>query len=390
MLSGRISRQRGIIPPQGESKHDWRIISEVARAMGFQGFDFDHPSEVFSEWAELTGFENDGERQLDISGLAGKSREEFDTMKPVQWPINARYPYGTRHVFANNRFSTPSGRANFITIKPQLPIQATNKDYPFVMNSGRVRDHWHTMTRTGKSARLCSHTQKPFIMINPDDADRLSVQTDDLLRVHSECGEAIIPVRVSDDVRKGETFAPIHWNRQFASAANVSALYQSVIDPFSEQPESKHAAVQLEPVTFNQYINFYSDNLTDLKEQAPFWLKNPMQHCVSWQLALEEPCADPLYWCQQISGIEGEWISFNDKNNGVYNIQCLMEGRVIVTAFISTKAMNINNEWIDEMFRQEKVNYEQIQSLLNAEPGDEFIKGRTVCNCFSIGEKPDY
>ncbi|MDG3087501.1 molybdopterin-dependent oxidoreductase [Vibrio hannami] len=383
----RISRQRGIVPPQGEAKHDWQIICEVAHAMGYEGFAFEHPSEIFSEWAELTGFENDGERQLDISGLAGMTRREYDLLKPVQWPVNKQNPYGTKVVFNNNRFSTASGRANFIAIQPKLPLQVTSEEFPFIMNSGRTRDHWHTMTRTGKSARLCNHTQHPFIMVNPQDARKLGVESDDLMKVSSIGGEAIFPVKISNDVRRGETFAPIHWNKQFASAANVSAIYQPVVDPVSAQPESKQAAVQLAPAMFGQHVRFYSSVNTDLKSQVPFWLKNPMQYCVSWQIALSESREDLLTWCQKVSGIEGEWICFHDKQSRVTNIQCLVEGRVVVTAFAGSKPMEIDSNWIDEMFRKEQLDYGQIQSLLNAEPGEEFKKGKIVCNCFNVGEK---
>ena len=122
------------------------------------------PAEIFAEHAELSGFENDGTRAFDIGGLAGLARKDFDWLEPVQWP----QPKGRRRAetrfYAAGGFHTPAGKACIVPVSPD-PVSRTGGDFPFVLNTGRVRDHWHTMTRTGMSPRLSQHIAEPFAEI---------------------------------------------------------------------------------------------------------------------------------------------------------------------------------------------------------------------------------
>jgi assimilatory nitrate reductase catalytic subunit len=163
----RISRQRPFLSPPGEARADWWQLAEVAKRMGFaEAFDYSNPAEIFREYAALSAEENDGSRDFDIGAHAAIEPAEFDALQPFQWPALAKgTPEGDDfRFFASGNFYTPDRRARFIAVKPE-PRRVIDGEYPFVLNTGRVRDHWHTMTRTGKSARLSAHMAEPFAEI---------------------------------------------------------------------------------------------------------------------------------------------------------------------------------------------------------------------------------
>ncbi|MCK5933278.1 MAG: molybdopterin-dependent oxidoreductase, partial [Fulvimarina manganoxydans] len=157
----RISRQRPFLPLPGEARPDWAIFAEVGRRMGFSGFDFTNSAEVFDEHARLSAYRNEGSRDFDIGGLAGLASDAYDALNPVQWPVKAsENESGEKRFFADGRFYHPDGKARFVAFR--APVRETAANGEFVLNTGRVRDHWHTMTRTGRSARLSAHTAEPF------------------------------------------------------------------------------------------------------------------------------------------------------------------------------------------------------------------------------------
>ena len=159
-----ISRQTSFLPVPGLARPDWQIFSEVAGYMGFgERFSYQKPADIFREHAALSGYGNNGDRAFDISGLSCLSDEEYDTLKPVQWPITPFSREGTARLFSDGHYYTADKKAHFIAIKPRKPKTAPSKDYPFILNTGRIRDQWHTMTRTGMSPRLSSHISEPFV-----------------------------------------------------------------------------------------------------------------------------------------------------------------------------------------------------------------------------------
>ena len=148
-----ISRQRALLPAFAEARHDWWMVTQVARCMGFESaFPYESARDVFVEHAALSGFENNGSRDFDISGLAQLGEQEFENLQPIKWPVNAANPRGTERMFSDGKFFTSSGRANFVAVTPEMPRQQTSSRFPFMLNTGRIRDQWHTMTRTGASA----------------------------------------------------------------------------------------------------------------------------------------------------------------------------------------------------------------------------------------------
>ncbi|MCL4164607.1 UNVERIFIED_CONTAM: hypothetical protein GTU68_055681, partial [Idotea baltica] len=237
-----ISRQRPFVPAPGEAKPDWQIVTEVAHKMGYaDSFPYQTSFDVFREHAALSGYRNQGQRCFDISGLSELSAEQFDVLEPIQWPVDAS-PFES----SNGRFFTASRKARFIPVVPTLPASELSTEFPFTLNTGRVRDHWHTLTRTGVSARLSQHSTSPTVALNPEDAQAQSIQEGDLVRVFNQLGELRLLATTDSGLRQGDVFVPIHWTEQFAQHAVVSHVIPPVVDPFSGQPESKHAVVNVE------------------------------------------------------------------------------------------------------------------------------------------------
>jgi sulfite reductase (NADPH) flavoprotein alpha-component len=242
--------------PVGEALPDWRIIAEVACAMGFaDAFTYADAEEVFDElrqfWNPRTGYDLRGVtydrlRETPVQWPAPPGRE--DDRAPVRYlndGVSQRLlvaPDGTTPALA---FATPSGRAQFFPRPHMDPAELPDDAYPFVLNTGRLQHQWHTMTKTGKVPALTKLNPGPFVEIHPDDAQRLSVAEGDQVEIASRRGRAVLPAVVSDRVRPGSCFAPIHWNDSFGEYLAINAVTNDAVDPLSFQPELKVCAVTL-------------------------------------------------------------------------------------------------------------------------------------------------
>ncbi|MBQ0945461.1 molybdopterin-dependent oxidoreductase [Ideonella sp. 4Y16] len=229
-------------PAPGEALPDWLIICRVAQAMGYaQGFAFNSAAEVFDELARLhnpaTGY--------DLRGASHARLREG----PLQWPCppgrhERRHPQRDRQGGVL-RFPTPSGRARFIPCPHREPAEATDAEYGWLLNTGRVQHQWHTLTKTGRVAVLNKLDPGPFIEIHPDDAAALDIRARDRVELRSRRGRAVLPARLSDRVQRGQCFAPFHWNDLYGEDLAVNALTSPAVDPVSLQPEFKLSAVAL-------------------------------------------------------------------------------------------------------------------------------------------------
>lgn len=237
-----LTLARPVVAPPGEAMADWRIIAAVACAMGYEkGFSYDSAEQVFDEirqfWNPVTGWD-----------LRGVTYERLRST-PVQWPAAAedgpdRNPI--RYVGGGElRFPTASGRAVFHA-RPHLPAaELPDDDYPFVLNTGRLQHQWHTLTKTGKVAKLNKLNPGPFVELHPLDARELGIAEGDSVEVASRRGRAVLPAVVTDRVRPGNCFAPFHWNDLFGEYLSVNAVTSDAVDPVSFQPEFKVCAVSL-------------------------------------------------------------------------------------------------------------------------------------------------
>ncbi|MCW8125806.1 nitrate reductase [Microbulbifer halophilus] len=334
----RISRQRRFLAPPGEARHDWQIICDLAQRLGYgEQFDYRHPAEIFREHAALSGFENQpgtpGQRAFDISALADISEREYDQLQPVQWPVNNANPGGSRRLFADGRFFTDSGRAQFLPVEPLAPQQQRSGDYPLWLNSGRMRDQWHTMTRTGRARKLLDHSEMPQVQIHPTDARDCAIDDGQLVELASARGRLRGRAQITAAQKQGELFAPIHWSESLAGDSRVSALAEPAIDPHSGQPEFKQVAVRLRPLSVHSYLCLIcpSETATRFQSLLPeieslvHWYRVPCDGGYRYELALSEPpdcrplaqqllegIGEPLRWQQLQLPADQRWLVYTD------------------------------------------------------------------------------
>src|SRR6202161_3794659 len=247
----RISRQRAFLAPPGEAQPDWWIVSEVAKRLGFGvAFAFNSAAEVFREHAGLSPFENSGGRDFDIGALKSLSDEAFDALVPVQWPHRLCDTEPQQRFFAEGGFFSNDQKARFIA--PEIPARRTETPAgrPLRLNTGRIRDQWHTMTRSGASPRLGQHLPEPYVEVHPDDALRFGLFDGGFARVTTDYGQCTLKVVVSPRQQRGMLFAPIHWSEATASSARVGALAAPFTAPFSGQSERQASPASIMPYEY--------------------------------------------------------------------------------------------------------------------------------------------
>jgi len=385
----RISRQRAFFPAASEAKPDWWIITQVAQRMGYaEAFAYDRPAQIFREHAQLSGFENHGTRAFDISALAELDDAKYEALQPVQWPINSQTPDGSQRLFTDGTFFTPSGKARMIAVAAQLPAVATDVEFPLVLNTGRMRDQWHTMTRTAKVARLNSHSFEPCVQVHARDAQRFQLQDGGLAQLSSRHGRMLARVQVSDEQRIGSVFVPMHWNDTYARSARVDALAAPITDPISGQPELKHTPVYVEPYRPAWQGFVLSRERLELPE-ASYCARTLGTGYWRHEIAGDELPEDSRAWAQGALGKTEDWIEYRDAAMGRYRAACLQDGRLEAVFFIAPDQRLPEREWLASLFSQPVIDSTDLAGLLNARPpkGAAANTGRTVCTCFSIGEK---
>lgn len=244
----QISRQRALFPLSGNARPDWQIISDVAQLMGFvTEFNYHSPREIFCEHAALTRFAANGHRLFDIAELSDLSEQDYEQLEPQKWPLHSR-------PFADLKFSTSDGRARFLPIAPRRPVQSPSRTYPLILNTGRLRDQWHTMTRTGLAPALFRHAPLPEIEIAPADLANKNIADGDLVEVANANGHIRGFAKSTAANSAGQLFTSIHWSGRYAWPTRVSVLTDPVTDPVSGQPESKQIAVSLRKVSVQQWL----------------------------------------------------------------------------------------------------------------------------------------
>ena len=382
-----ISRQRALLPALGEARQDWKIICDFAAGMGFgKWFSYSSPQEIFVEHAALSGFENAGSRLFDISGLQSLDNEGYEKLQPIQWPVNAAHPRGTKRLFEDLRFFTATGKARLVPVRAQLPARQTNEAYPFLLNTGRLRDQWHTMTRTGLVPRLLQHVQGPFVSIHPALAAQLELEVGDLLDVSSDRGRALLPVSIDGSVRRNEVFAPIHWNRQFSLQAGVSSLFESRVDPWSGQPESKYQPVALRKMAIHRWLKVVSRTDIPLTD-CDYWHKRPLSGGTEFTLALAEGSTVSVPELLQRSYPGQHSIEFLDDASGNQRLLLVDDrGRLLAAGFSAASLTGLpDSAWLDGLLSISEADIGW--HLLSGAGLGDTGRGRLVCSCFEVGEQ---
>jgi assimilatory nitrate reductase catalytic subunit len=390
-----ISRQRALFRPAGSAKPDWWIITQVARRMGFeQAFNYRNASEIFREHAALSGFENNpdqGLRDFDISAFAKISQQEYDLLQPIQWPVNQAYPKGRARFFEDGQFFTPSGKAQFIAIEPRPPVNPPDKNYPLILNTGRLRDQWHTMTRTAIAAKLNQHKPEPFVEVHPVDAQQYALLQNSLVVIESQWGSMIARVQITDNQQQGSLFVPMHWTEQYASQGRMGALVNPVVDPVSKQPESKHT-----PVRINTYQPIWQGFILSRRDLTvtgcEYWVKIKGEQFYRYELAGKSLPEDWFSFVQKnlcsMVTKNHHWQEYQDPGKGNYRAAQIVDNQLETVIFISADNHLPERNWLAGLFVKKQLKTPERMALLTGMPPlgvpDE---GVIVCACFNVGEK---
>jgi assimilatory nitrate reductase catalytic subunit len=390
----RISRQRAFLPAPGEALPDWKILSLFAQRMGFSGFDFGGANCVFDEHARLSGFRNavgDVPRAFDMSGLAGLKQREYEDLEPIQWPVR-RTAAGELQVemrlFKDNVYAHADGKARFIATAPRAPVNAVSEDYPLSLNTGRVRDQWHTMTRTGKSATLADHIAESFVDMHPQDALLHGVRDGELARISSEWGAMVARVQHGGGIPRGSVFVPIHWSGQTSSDARVGALVNPVVDPVSGEPEFKHTPVRIEQFRVNWHGFILSRDELDLDSVA-HWTRIQGRAFARYELAGRNTISDFSGWARGLLGVadpDADWLEYEDRSAGVYRAVHVVNDRIEQCIFLSPRQDMPSRAWLASLFVKAELSEIDRVGLLVGMPVEKGVDtGPTVCSCFGVG-----
>jgi assimilatory nitrate reductase catalytic subunit len=382
----RVSRQRRFLPLSGLARPDWWIVSQVARRLGFaDGFAFRSAAEIFREHAALSAYENDGARDFDLGGLADLSDEAFDALDPVQWPVRHDRPGGESRFFAGGGFFTVDARARFVAVAPPALSTRTDAQYPLRLNTGRIRDQWHTMTRSGASPRLAAHLPEPFVSVHPEDAMECGLAADGYARVATAHGACVLKVWFDDGQPRGSLFAPIHWSDETAASARVGDLVASCTDPISGQPEAKATPARVEPAAF-AVRGFVLTRRPLPLPRTDWWARVAIPNGLGYLLA---SAAAAAAWRERARAWHGEAsdrAEYLDEPRGIYRMAAFVGERLDTCLFIAPASAAAQWNAAREMFARERLDGHQRRLLLSGQSADGAADlGPTVCACFGVG-----
>ena len=387
----RISRQRRFVNPAGEAKPDWWMLSQVGQRIGFKdAFDYRHPSEIFTEHAGLTAFHNDGSRLLNLSGLMNLSRTEYDAMAPVQWPILKGQSEGAVRLLADSIFPRPGSKGLLIAPKIESLEKKLNPSFPLALNTGRIRDQWHTMTRTGKTVRLSQHVSQPYLEMNSSDALLRGIIDGDLVDVESQFGRALLKATVGQHHRSGAVFMPMHWSDQNSHHGLVNALVNPLVDPLSGEPESKHTPVQIRKydASWHGFILTKTElSLTGIPYATRIRGKRYWQYEIAGCYPLHDPLVLARNWLSGNDAHESEWMELCDPAFGRFRVAMLNDGRFGGCVFIERAPIGISRQWLGSLFAAEVLNETERRHLLLGKSLERDDDGKIVCACYGVGQK---
>ncbi|PJA32226.1 MAG: nitrate reductase [Zetaproteobacteria bacterium CG_4_9_14_3_um_filter_53_7] len=392
-----ITHLEQALPAPGLSRPDWKITADFARRLGQKlgkewqsAFAWEKAEELFNEHRGLTrGMD------LDISGL---SYAILDEHGPQQWPYpEGAKPAEAKRLYSDGCFQTSDGRARFIDMTYRPVAEPTDEQYPLSMTTGRIRDQWHTMTKTGNVPALMQHYAIPQLQIHPDDAAAYQIKEDDLVRVASRRGEVIAPARISKDIRSGLLFLPMNWGEMTAKGGRANSLTQSVVDPVSKQPEFKHAAVRIaafEPAWRGMML--ISGEKMKLGRAMIEGYTYGVSSCAGSDhpvTAIELACSKPLRPEQYKrldqmleQGQVFETLNYSDRKLGINRKAWLQDGHLIAVRWVGGDISTA--QWLRKLMLEGR-DVGELRPFLLAPGGPvnkEDTKGRVICACQNVGE----
>jgi assimilatory nitrate reductase catalytic subunit len=382
----RISRQRAFRSPAGMAMPDWWALSQVASRLGHaSAFAYRSPHEIFVEHARLSALGNDGTRAFDLGALAALDRPGYDRLDPIQWPVGVGAPGGTARLFADGRFFHADGRARLVPTVPRPPHHAPDEHHPFVLNTGRLRDQWHTMTRTGLSPRLAEHAPEPFVSVHPEDARRAGIGDGDLARVVTRWGSTLLRPQVTADVARGALFAPIHWSGMNSSDGRIGALVNPVVDPHSGEPEFKHTPAALQRVAVRWHGLVATRRPLD-RLDADWWVRVQGTGYRRFEFAMTEREEAPSLWAGNLlPGPRRERLEYSDDGAGLYRAADVIDGVLVSCVFVSPRPVLPPRAWLAGLFAKEVLDDGDREGLLAGRPRSGGAEtGPLVCSCFGV------
>ena len=382
-----ISRQRAFRRSTGEVRPDWWQVSKVAQQLGFEeAFNYQDAYEIFREHAALSGFENKGTRDFDISRYQSIQAKQYEKLMPFRWPARPDVLEEKVRFFARGEFYTQNHRANFIPVVAQN-ITRTDKQYPLILNTGRIRDQWHTMTRTGLSAKLNAHLAEPFVEINPQDARENLIRDADLVSVKSVNGSATVRALITKKQRKGSIFMPIHWTNQFASNARVDQLVSPRTDPISGQPALKSEPVSIARLSPATYGFALSQHAISFPKNTVYWSKATCTNGYRYEFASAREQAEELqtwtdYWQ---TNANAEVVELVDENQGIRKIAFFNKSALLSVVYLANEPVLASRAWMNGLLGQSYSKEQQYSVLAGSSASNTTDIGAIVCSCHMIG-----
>ncbi|MCL9774637.1 molybdopterin oxidoreductase family protein [Vibrio methylphosphonaticus] len=353
----RISRQRRLLPSPGMAKPDWWIVSQVAMKMGFtDAFDYLHEGQIFNEYARMTTLDNENgqQRDLTLTGLTQLDDKGYNTLVPQQWPVLAlQTEVVNQRLFKQHQFYTTNQKAHFIATEYQPPQQATDTTRPILLNSGRTRDHWHTMSRTGLSPQLASHTPEPFVSLHPDTALMWGLNSGDIAELSNPHANIHMRVTIDSGITPNQAFVPIHWNFATASNAKACQLISPYTDPFSGQPEFKHTPVSIKPWSKQCEALVISRTPLNLSDMD-YWVKQKVESGYLYRIASK---SDAMSLIVQLTNTivmdNNKTLSFDSGITDSEHRKAVISANIMQRAFIVKATIQEHDlDWLTSLFEQ--------------------------------------
>ena len=382
----RISRQRAFLPLPGEAQPDWWIVSEVARRLGFgAAFDYHAPADIFREHAALSAFENDGQRDFDIGALATLADEAYSGLDAVMWPTRAGEPRSERRFFGDGSFFTGDRRARFVAPERPRPRAAPIETFPLRLNTGRVRDQWHTMTRTGMSPRLGAHSPEPFVEIHPADAKAARLDDGGFAKVTTRYGSTTLKVAIHAGQQQGSIFAPIHWSDATAAHARVGDMVTAANDPFSGQPELKATPARIERIEF-AYRGFALTRHPVTLPAGTWFARQAVAGGAGLLFATNDPPAIWHDFARRLMPADAELAEYIDQPRGLTRIAAFRSGRLEGCIFVGPAHAPPQWDVVRSQFASAALGESERRILLSGRSAEGMIEtGPLICACFGVG-----
>lgn len=413
----RISRVRAAVPAPGEARHDWKIALDFARRLEGRRaptlFPYETPEDIWREHRESTRG-----RDLDITGLSYALLEAA----PQQWPCPEGASAGKARLYEDGVFPTPDGRARFAAVTYRPVAEARESRYPFSLTTGRLRDQWHGMSRTGTLGRLFGHVPEPVVQLHPQDLERRGLQDGDLVHVTSKRGSIVLPAQASAELGPNQAFIAMHWGPEFLGGvsstgerlAGINAITTSAFCPASKQPELKHAAVKILkaelPWTLLAAAWLPREDALAARQQlremmelfpfascVPFSSNAPLERAATEErtgvlfraAAYEAPPQPLLHRFEQLLGLTGaETLRYADRRRGQQRaIRVRRNGAELKLEALLLAGDTSAQAWLKALLLQELP--AQAYGRLLLAPGAKApvmvpAKGKQVCSCFGV------